>query len=1275
MESSTAIACRVRSSAARILWIPVALLAVCMVPVAATSQVLYGSISGTVTDQTGALVPNVPVLLTNEGTGDKRNATANEVGAYVLLDVLPGTYTISVDSRGSFGAYTEKGVQIEANRQVRVDIALQPASVTAQITVTEAPPELQTETAEVNSEIDQTQISALPVTSSQGRSYQALYTIIPGAASVQEKNSTASNPSRSMSVNVNGASYNGNTTRIDGAVNYYGWLPYLIAYVPPADSIENVSFTTNAFNAEQGQAGGATIKITTKSGTKDFHGSAWWYYQDASINAEPYTTPSTSTVPKNIFDQFGFNIGGPVYIPKILTGKKKLFFFENFERTTRRQLISGDLTVPDTNMIGGNFSEASAYATLYDPQPVIPSSQWIGTINTALCPTLAYTNGYLNYSCRPSFTNEYGETGNAVNTIPTSRIANAASIMMTDLQPLAALVGTSGQPAASFSSDLASDVFGTGTLAYNRNTSDSKITYIPSEKTQIFGKYSIEPFSLDDPQELGKAGGGTFDGGQPGASAGRIQNVGLGMSHTITSTLVADADFGYTRQVTGAQSTVDVGLGDYGTQVLGIPGTNGVGQNYVGQPAFDFLNSGGTATFTGLGNTNGSNPFLFRDNQFTGDVNLSWVKRKHSMKYGFTYYHFDLNHFQPTSGANINVPRGGFEFGGGMTCGITPASSKSTCGVNGYNMLADFLLGLPNNGTSYAVAKPSQVFNPNSLRWTELGAFAQDQWSVTPRLTVNFGIRYERYPAPYRDHTGVSVLVPSLPESANVEVGGVGGNPEDAGIKVGWGMIVPRIGFDFRLNDKTVLRTGFGITTDPDSMRYLRDAFPEDLAPVYVGTGTGTIAVDPANTSTYPSGQPMTLTYGIPVPAVPNYTSGFASLPISGSTNTVAQNFRRGYLESWNLFIQRDLGYQWTANVGYVGNRFVRQPVGVGYLNAAPFPSASTPCMANGQYNPSTGLTGGCSFNDNEIVNEQFCTGTTNLACYNTGGITVNEPLWDSYYDALQSQLTRNAGKNASLGVVYTYSHSIDFEDNGAGSGSQGTVFSYPGFYSLNRGTAGYDQKHNLQVWGIYTLPFGYGQRYANHGLLAEVIGGFQLNGQFSHYSGTPFSVSGNSNLLGNFAPGFGATYAQLVAPYKQKSGHNRVFGNSAVSGGRPWFDPSVFATPAEPTASVAGNPDNAPPNLPNTYRNGFRGPGQSIFNTSLFRAFHIYRETEFQFRFEAFNVFNHAWLTNPNTTVPSAANVASGNYGTFGLITSYGPPYSPTQGSRSLQFSGRFNF
>jgi hypothetical protein len=1223
----------------------------------AHAQILYGSITGTVTDTTGAVIPGATVTFLNQGTGDTRGDKSDGSGEYTLLNLLPGLYTVSVPGMSHFSAYRIRDVQVEINRQVRVDIVLQPGSVTTEVTVTGSQAaQLQTETAEVNSEINQTQLSALPMTSSQGRSYQALYTIIPGAAGVQEKNSTASNPSRSMSVNVNGASYNGNTTRIDGAVNYYGWLPYLIAYVPPADSIENVSFTTNAFNAEQGQAGGASIKITTKSGTRDIHASAWWYYQDAGLNAKPYTTPSTSTVPKNVFDQFGFNVGGPIYIPKLLTGKKKLFFFENFERTTRRQLISGDVTVPDTNMIGGDFSEAAAYTTLYDPQPG-------GQVQTG--PDAV--KGYLLPQYRPTFQSEYG-----CNCIPASRIAFASSTMIANLAPLAAKVGAAGQPTPSYSSILANDIYGTGTLAYNRNTSDSRIDYSPTENTHIFGKYSIEPFSLDDPQELGAAGGGTFDGGQPGSSKGRIQNVGLGMSHVINSNLVVDADFGYTRQVTGAQSDIDVKLGDYGTDVLKIPGTNGSGQNYVGQPAFAFLTpSLSTATFTSLGNSNGSNPFLFRDNQFTGDVNLSWVKGRHSTKYGFTYYHFDLNHFQPTSGSNINVPRGGFEFSGGMTCG-------SGCGVTGYNDLADFLLGLPNNGTGNAVSKPSQVFNPNSLRWTELGIFAQDQWSVTPKLTIDYGVRYERYPAPYRDHTGVSVLVPTLPQSANVEVGGVNGNPEDAGIKVGWGMIVPRIGFTYRLTEKTVVRTGFGITVDPDSNRYLRDAFPEDLAPVYTGSGTGTIAQDPGNNDA-----PMTLTYGIPVPAVPNYSSGFASLPVSGSTNTLPQNFRRGYIESWNLFIQRDLGGQWVGNIGYVGNRFVRQPVGVGYLNAAPFPSANTPCMANGQYNPSTGVSGPCSFNINETVNSANC-GAAWVAgapvCYNTGGITMNEPLWDSYYDALQSQLTRNAGKNASLGVVYTYSHSIDFEDNGAGSGSQGTTFNYPGFYYLNRGTAGYDQKHNAQVWGIYSLPFGYGQKYVNHGFLAQVIGGFQLNGQFSHTSGFPFSVSSGGASISGLAPGFGATYADLVKPYHQLGGHNRVAGSTTVSGGKGWFDPTSFANPVEPTASVSGNPDNLPPTLPNTSRNEFRGPGQSLFNTSVFRAFHIYHEKEFQLRVEAFNLFNHALLGSPsgivNTTAPSNANIAKGAYGTFGLMnTNFGPPYAPTQGARQLQFSGRFNF
>jgi hypothetical protein len=1274
---------QVQQCAIRILMMVIALSAMFLASTATHAQNLYGSLTGTVTDKTGAVIPNIPVTITNQATGEVRADKTNGDGTYTFVDVLPGAYSLSIAQQGNFAGARQKDIAIEVNSQVRIDVSLLPASVSTQVTVTEAAPELQTETAEVDSDINQTELSELPVTSSKGRNYEALYTLIPGAAQVQEKNSVGGNPSRSLSVNVNGNSYNGNTTRIDGAIDYYGWLPYLIAYVTPTDAVESVTVTTDDFNAEQGQAGGASIRVTTKSGGHDFHGGGWEYYQDAVLNARAYT--NTGAVSKNIYQEYGGNIGGPVYIPKILTGKKKLFFFTNFDRITQRALAAGTATVPDglmnpgVNTAGANFSEAQTAEALlpsstanlheyelYDPSPQVAG--WQSTVNTTLCPNpnIPLVNGYVAWQCRPSFTNEYGESGNNVNTIPASRISLAGGIMMKDLAAISSLIGTpAAGETASYVGGLTNDYLSHTTVAYNRNASDSKITYIPTENTQIFGKFGITPYADIDPQILGDtpctgsnacAGGPTADGGQPGDVGGRGMNAGLGMSHVINSNLVVDTDFGFTRLLTFAQSTLDVALGDYGLNTLKIPGTNGAGLNYVGQPGFYLT------TFTGIGNNNGSSPFEFRDNQFTGDVNLSWLHGHHAVKVGYTYYHFDLNHFQPTSGGQPNVPRGGFTFQGGMTCApYIPSTGAPTCSVTGYQSLADFLLGLPNNGTGNAIGDPSQVSNPNSLRWSEDGLYAQDTWTVVPKLTLTYGIRYEVYPIAYRDHTGVAVLLPNLPQSANVEVGGVNGNPRSAGIGAGWGEIVPRFGIAYRLNDKTVIRTGMGLTTDPDSMRYLRDSFPEDLAPNYQGTGNFTVAVDPAN-----GNAPMTLTYGIPNTAKqpPNFSTGFASLPVAGSTNTVPQNFRRGYIESWNLVIQRTLWKGFVANVGYVGDHFVRQPAGINYLNAANFPSSSSPCMPNGQFSPTSGYTGACSFNANETINigapcPSTATGTAQGTCYNTGGITINYPVFSSGYNALQTQLTRSAGKNASLGVVYTYSHAIDYEDNGAGSGAAGTTFNYPTMYRLNRGSAGYDEKQNLQVWGVYSLPFGPGQMWMNHGLAGDIIGGWQLSGQFSHYSGFPFSVTANSNTISGFTPGFGATYAQSTGGYQQVGGHAQKTGQTAFGG--PWFNTANFTSPSESAAA---------PVLPNTGRNQFRGPGNTQTNASLVKNFKVWREASFQFRFEAFNLFNHPWLNNP------VSQVGASNYGYITNFNSFsGSTYTTNGGMRQMQFSGRISF
>jgi hypothetical protein len=477
-------------------------------------------------------------------------------------------------------------------------------------------------------------------------------------------------------------------------------------------------------------------------------------------------------------------------------------------------------------------------------------------------------------------------------------------------------------------------------------------------------------------------------------------------------------------------------------------------------------------------------------------------------------------------------------------------------------------------------------------------------------------------------------------------------------------MFTPRLGIAYRVNDRLVIRTGAGATTDPDSLRFLRDSFPIDLAPSFSGTAANTIAVDPNQKSAAnPNGLPLPLTVGIPASPIPNISTGFASLPVTGGTNTTAANYRRGYIESWNLFVEQDLGNQFVMNVGYVGTHQVRQ-LGGYTLNAAPLPSGSTICMANGQYNPSSGLTGSCNFAANTLINTANCKASSPGAytCYNTGGITMNRPIWSSNYNGLQTQLSRRAGRLSQFGLVYTWSHAFNYQDNGAGSGSTGVAFSFPDYFKFNRATASYDRTNNLQFWGIYQLPFGSGHEYLNHGIASAIFGGFQLNGQISHVSGAPFSVTpSNTN---NFNSPGNTLYADLVAPYRQLGGHSRTPGNSAVSGGQPWFDPSSFANPVQPTYTPGQAPGTIlPPHFGNTHRNQFRGPGVTGVNASIFRGFHIKGESEFQVRVEAFNLLNHPQL-NPGTNTPNA--VVGG--GTFGYITAFGP-------TRTLQFSGRFNF
>ena len=332
------------------------LIAIVTLTIPLEAQVLYGTLTGNVSDPTGAAIPGAAVKASNTATGVERQAITNGEGVYVISDLNPGSYSISATAPG-FAPVQQDGILVLADTSQRVSLQLKVGSATQQVTVTTAPPLLQTETAHTEYNITEEQLVNLPTTSTTGRNFQSLYRLIPGSTPPAEQNSAGGNPQRSQAVNVNGISNATNTTRIDGAVDAYPWLPYLVAYLPPTDGIESVNVVTGSFNAEQGAAGGSAINVTIKSGTNQFHGSAWEFNSIAQFNAQAWQN-RTGIRQKNVYNEVGGAIGGPII-------KDKLFFFVDYDRVSVNKAINGTESIPTIQQRDGNF--VGTGVTIYDP--------------------------------------------------------------------------------------------------------------------------------------------------------------------------------------------------------------------------------------------------------------------------------------------------------------------------------------------------------------------------------------------------------------------------------------------------------------------------------------------------------------------------------------------------------------------------------------------------------------------------------------------------------------------------------------------------------------------------------------------------------------------------------------------------------------------------------------------------------------------------------------------------------------------------------------------
>jgi hypothetical protein len=1062
--------------------------------VPAAAQTLYGSLTGIVTDASGAAVPNAKVEALNVATGVLKSAQTDDRGSYLFNDLQPGTYRVTISAK-SFASRVVEGATISQNTTLRMDSSLSVSQVQESVTVSAASVTLQTDRADINNVLQSTQVVDLPLMNSQGRNFQGLYKILPGFTPPGEVHSDSGNPQRSMATQANGMAQSNNNTRVDGATISHPWLPRIVAYVPPVEAVETVNVVTNSFDAEQGMAGGAAVNVSIKSGTNQFHGAAWEYHNNSALKARNYfyclysCTGDPDRAPKDLQNQFGGAIGGPIV-------KNKLFFFSDWERTTRRRAVTALRTVPTAAMRQGNFNGTGT--TVYDP-------------NT----------GNANGTGRTPFAN---------NTIPANRF-DPASVTMAGLIPLP------NQPV------FPNNYLAIGNYSALRDNVDFKVNYNRSDKFQMFGRYSFSPYEFFDPPSLGEALGDATGGGQPGTAPGLIQTAGIGGTYTVSPTVLLDANIGYTRLAMSAKN-IDLGT-NYGLDTLKIPGTNGSDYLQSGIPRFTFT------TISSIGNPNVSNPFQFRDPQYVASTNLAVMKGAHSLRFGFEYSRYDINHFQPQAS---NGPRGGFNFNGGLT------SLNGGAATTPYNSWGDFLLGLPQG-----MGKDVQYLNPATVRMPSFGLYARDSWQISRKLTLNYGVRYEFYPPPRRDHWAGERYDPNTDLVTR------------GGYDVGKGQLAPRLGIAYRLNEKTVIRVGGGISIDPNSFRYLRDDYPATISTQFTGASTFQNA--------------GTLRTGIPAVVGPDLRLETFPLPLAVGTTTFPQVYNRGYVESWNFTIQRDIGAGVNLQAAYVGSRGVRQTVNQN-INAG---------------GPGGGNAGRALFPKfGRITN-----------------ITYHNPFNTSQYDGFQFQGTKRMGATL-LGVSYTFSKSISWGDDT----DSGLTWNWVPMLHRNRALAGFDRTHNLQFYGNYELPFGRNKQFANSGVMAAIAGGWQLNWILSRMSGTPFTVGSSATSVN--APGNTQTADQIKNDVQILGGHGV---------GQPYFDPLAFRAVTDARFGSSG-------------RNILRGPGVFNIDGSIFRNFAITERLKLQVRGEMFGVTNTPAFGNPGATVSNMTLNADGSVRTLGGYT-----------------------
>lgn len=1193
------------------------------------------SISGTVTDASGAAIIGATVTVTNVETSMAQTQQTNGQGLYSFQDLPIGKYNLSVEQKG-FKGYRQTGLVLDVNAALIVDVALQVGTAAETIEVSSSALHVETANTQMGEVIEGKRMTDVPLVT---RSFTDLLALQPGVVPTASGMTGAfagpfisagfPAPLVSGDENAGGQSVNGMREANNGFL-LNGILAAETGYggagaIPNLDSLAEFRILTNNFDAEYGNYSGGQINVITKSGTNDWHGNAFEFFRNTNLDAANFfTNAQGGTRGAWHQNQFGGTFGGPVI-------KDKIFFFADYQGN--RKIVGETQTItgaPSAAAESGNFSEIASNLT-----GTVNGAAWAQQLSTQLNQTVTPGEAYYFNGCTT-----YAQCVFPNAQLPTTAFNPIAANLLKYIQPAAAgTIATSGP------------LVGTGTFSTNSgkvNLNDNKFSGRADANTNfgnLFAYYYFDRYDRIDPYWSSPANL------YPGFSVdnkGQTHTIDLGDTKSIGSTDVNEFRLGYFR----LNARFNLPLGGKGVSLTSLGFASAAnGGIYVGNPTVEGIPETDFNNFS-IGVPSRPNQLL--ENIYQVSDNYSKVIGKHTIKFGGQYHYNQLEE-------NLsNVANGNFFFGTAINGGVSETGDD----------FVDFLLGAP---SSYV---QGQSF-PSYGRSFYFGLFGQDSWRVTPRLTFNYGLRYDVSPPWHEKFNEIQTLIPG--EQSVVFPGSPKGwvFPGDPGVPTTlaptrWNKFAPRLGLAYSFGEhdgvlgkilgkpgSSSVRVGWGMfyTTNEGATDFnqIGDAPFGD----YTGQSASTYAAPFTNRA---SGTTIPNFFPVPPPV-----KGFSqSHPASGPPyDTLAEFFSAfgtissspamyprnqvPYAENYELSLERQLTSSDLLSVSYVGTQGHKllasesanpgNPAACLAINAAfptPPPGAPPTCGPGGENNiyilPNGNYVLGTRAPFNGVllpvgtsIGAPNCNVGANGSCVLQSGPNAGQTAIipfgnDSYfitgayssYNSLQISWRHTSGRLQML-LGYTFSKALD---NSSGYGEQYN----PVNPRLSRGLSAFDSTNNFVVSYSYNLPFD------KLGGPKRLTNGWQISGITRFATGLPVTLvdNGDTSLLGTAFGGpitLGVDTPNLVAPLVKMNPRNNP--------SHLYFSPSSFAAA---TVGQIGTAD----------RRFFHGPGINNWDMALLKNTALTERMNLQFRAEFYNIYNHAQFVSPEGRLINTMGVVS---------------------------------